>query len=44
MLDEAQFGQLQHECRAALAPFAQPDGTVVFAMPALLMSAQRPPG
>jgi SAM-dependent methyltransferase len=39
MLDEAQFERLQVASETALAPFAESDGTVAFAMPALVITA-----
>ncbi len=41
LLDDAQFDSLLEESRTQLAPFVQPDGSVVFTMPALIISAQR---
>jgi SAM-dependent methyltransferase len=42
LLDDAQFERLLYESPAVLAPFARPDGTVAFEMPALIISARRP--
>jgi hypothetical protein len=41
LLDNAQFDRLRHEAEASLRPFAQADGTVAFAMPALLITAAK---
>jgi SAM-dependent methyltransferase len=42
LLDDAQFDSLLEESCIQLAPFVQPDGSVAFTMPALIISAQRP--
>lgn len=42
LLDDAQFERLLDESPAVLAPFVRPDGTIVFEMPALIISARRP--
>jgi SAM-dependent methyltransferase len=42
ILDEAQFERLTRESETALAPFAGPDGRVVFEMPALILRAAKP--
>ena len=42
LLDDDQFDRLLVESRTQLASFVQPDGAVAFAMPALIISAQRP--
>jgi SAM-dependent methyltransferase len=39
VLDEAQFERLREQSQAALRPFVQDDGTIVFGMPALLVTA-----
>ena len=41
LLDDAQFARLRHEARRVLAPFVQPDGSVTFEMPALLIVARK---
>jgi len=42
LLDDAQFEQLLSEAERELRPFAQGDGKVAFAMPALLITAGKP--
>jgi ubiquinone/menaquinone biosynthesis C-methylase UbiE len=42
LLDDAQFSRLLAQSRAALAPFAAADGSVAFAMPALVITHRRP--
>ncbi|MDJ1465734.1 hypothetical protein [Nitratireductor sp. GZWM139] len=39
LLDDQQFERLLEESEAALAPFRQADGSVVFDMPALILRA-----
>ena len=39
LLDDGQFKRLLAEAEKSLQPFVQPDGTVVFDMPALIVSA-----
>jgi hypothetical protein len=39
VLDEAQFERLREQSQPALRPFVQDDGTIVFGMPALLVTA-----
>jgi SAM-dependent methyltransferase len=39
ILDESQFGRLLREAEVTLRPFVTGDGTVVFTMPALIMTA-----
>jgi hypothetical protein len=41
LLDDAQFEHLLHEARPALAPFVQPDLSVAFEMPVLIIAARR---
>ena len=41
LLDDAQFARLLDEAERRLAPLVQPDGTVAFAMPALIATAVR---
>ena len=41
LLDDAQFDRLLAEAERALVPFVRSDGTVAFAMPALIATAQR---
>lgn len=41
LLDDGQFEVLRREARHVLAPFVQADGSVAFAMPALLIVARR---
>ncbi|HSV59012.1 MAG TPA: methyltransferase domain-containing protein [Variovorax sp.] len=41
LLDDGQFERLRHEAQATFRPFAQADGMVAFAMPALLICAAR---
>ncbi|MGE0006897.1 MAG: class I SAM-dependent methyltransferase [Parvibaculaceae bacterium] len=41
LLDEARFGRLMGEAEKSLQPFRQGDGSVVFDMPALIISASR---
>ena len=41
LLDDAQFDALRREARRVLAPFMQPDGSVAFAMPALVIVARK---
>jgi ubiquinone/menaquinone biosynthesis C-methylase UbiE len=41
MLDDAQFEQLLKEAEHALRPFVTADGTVAFAMPALIVTATK---
>jgi len=41
LLDDAQFDRLLHEARGVLAPFVQPDGSVAFEMPVLVIAARR---
>ena len=41
ILDGEQFDRLLGELQTALAPFAGPDGTVVFDMPALIVTARK---
>jgi ubiquinone/menaquinone biosynthesis C-methylase UbiE len=41
MLDDAQFSQLQKESEQALRPFVASDGTLAFAMPALIITAAK---
>jgi len=43
LLDDAQFERLLIEARSALRPFADSDGNVAFAMPALLITAGKAP-
>lgn len=40
LLDDEQFARLLREARSALAPFVQPDGSVAFEMPALIIAAR----
>jgi len=40
LLDDAQFAALLREARGALAPFVQPDGSVAFEMPVLIIAAR----
>ena len=42
LLDDAQFDRLLAESRTALAAFAGSDGTVTFAMPALIIASRGP--
>jgi hypothetical protein len=42
ILDEAQFARLLEAAKTALAPFVAADGKVVFDMPALVLTAQKP--
>ena len=44
LLDDAQFERLAVEAETALAPFRRADGTLVFSMPALIVTAKRPSG
>ena len=41
LLDDEQFARLLDQAPTALAPFVAPDGTVVFDMPALILTAAR---
>jgi hypothetical protein len=41
MLDETQFARLLKEAERALEPFAETDGVINFAMPALIVTAGR---
>ncbi len=41
LLDDRQFDALRREARRVLAPFVQPDGSVAFAMPALVIVARK---
>jgi ubiquinone/menaquinone biosynthesis C-methylase UbiE len=41
LLDDAQFERLLEAANESLQPFVQPDGTVAFAMPALLVTATK---
>jgi SAM-dependent methyltransferase len=41
LLDDDQFARLLAEAERRLAPFVQPDGSVAFAMPALIATARR---
>lgn len=41
LLDDTQFERLRREARRVLAPFVQPDGSVAFAMPVLMIVARR---
>jgi SAM-dependent methyltransferase len=41
LLDDTQFDALRREARRALASFVQPDGSVAFAMPALVIVARK---
>jgi ubiquinone/menaquinone biosynthesis C-methylase UbiE len=41
LLDDAQFERLRIEARSVFQPFVDPDGTVAFAMPALLITASK---
>jgi SAM-dependent methyltransferase len=41
LLDDTQFDLLRREARRVLAPFVQPDGSVAFAMPALVIVARK---
>jgi hypothetical protein len=42
LIDEAQANLLHEEAERELRPFVQPDGSVAFAMPALIVTAARP--
>lgn len=42
LLDDAQFEQLLEESEQALQGFVAPDGTIVFEMPALIITARKP--
>lgn len=42
LLDDEQFARLLAACAEALAPFRGHDGSVTFAMPALILTAARP--
>jgi SAM-dependent methyltransferase len=42
LLDSDQFERLAAECETALDPWRRADGAVAFAMPALIVSAQKP--
>ena len=42
ILDDAQFERLMRESQTALAPFATPDGSVIFDMPSLILTARKP--
>jgi SAM-dependent methyltransferase len=42
LLDEDQFRRLSAEAEAVMAPWRRPDGTCVFEMPALVVSARSP--
>jgi SAM-dependent methyltransferase len=42
LLDDGQFERLRREARTALRPWADGEGKVAFAMPALLIAARRP--
>lgn len=42
ILDEGQFERLMRDSETALAPFAGPDGRVVFDMPSLILLAEKP--
>jgi len=42
LLDDTQFDALRREARRVLAPFVQTDGSVAFAMPALVIVARKP--
>ena len=42
LLDDTQFDALRREARRVLAPFVQADGSVAFAMPALVIVARQP--
>ena len=41
ILDDAQFERLRAEAEESLRPFAAPDGSVTFVMPALIVTADR---
>ena len=41
LLDEAQFAQLRGHARPVFGPFTDPDGSVHFPIPALILSARR---
>ena len=41
LLDDAQFAQLRARARTALSPFVEPDGSVSFAVPALIVTARK---
>jgi SAM-dependent methyltransferase len=43
ILDEQQFARLLQEAKTALRPFAAEDGSIVFDMPALIMSTRKLP-
>jgi len=40
LLDDTQFDRLRREAQRVLAPFVQPDGSVAFEMPALVIAAR----
>src|SRR5262245_58712945 len=40
LLDDSQFGRLNKEAETELSRFVQSDGTIVFDMPALIMTAE----
>lgn len=40
LLDDAQFGRLRHAAQTTLAPFVQPEGSVAFEMPVLVIVAR----
>lgn len=42
LLGEAQFERLAAEAQASFRPFVQPDGSVAFSMPVLILSAIKP--
>jgi SAM-dependent methyltransferase len=42
LIDEAQAAQLREEAERALRPFVREDGSVAFAMPALIVTATKP--
>lgn len=42
LLDDAQFELLSTEAERALEGFVEPDGTIAFAMPALIVTAHKP--
>jgi hypothetical protein len=43
VLDDEQFARLREEARIALRPFVANDGTLLFDMPALIVTARKAP-